>query len=76
MKAIRFVSSVSSAKINKTQTHNLYFTGNTYLTMSLRKEGDVILSSEPFVHVLSQSERGKRCEQCFKRWAPAGHGVN
>lgn len=30
------------------------------------KTGDVIVSCQPFVHVLDEKERGRRCDFCFK----------
>jgi SET and MYND domain-containing protein len=32
------------------------------------KAGDVLIAAQPFVHVLSTSCRGSRCEGCFKRF--------
>ncbi|XP_033727938.1 histone-lysine N-methyltransferase SMYD3-like isoform X2 [Pecten maximus] len=31
----------------------------------MKRTGDILLESEPFVHVLSHKETGKRCDSCF-----------
>lgn len=32
----------------------------------MKRKGDILLQSEPFVHVLSHKQRGRRCDSCFK----------
>jgi len=31
--------------------------------------GDVVMTSHPFVYVLMRSERSRRCENCFFKYA-------
>ncbi|OWF49924.1 histone-lysine N-methyltransferase SMYD3-like [Mizuhopecten yessoensis] len=32
----------------------------------MKRKGDILLQSEPFVYVLSHKERGRRCDSCFE----------
>ncbi|XP_060083829.1 histone-lysine N-methyltransferase SMYD3-like [Ylistrum balloti] len=32
----------------------------------MKRKGDILLQSEPYVHVLSNKERGRRCDACFE----------
>ncbi|XP_013780220.1 histone-lysine N-methyltransferase SMYD3-like [Limulus polyphemus] len=36
------------------------------MNRSKTKKGSLLLSSQPFVHILDKNQRAKRCEYCFQ----------